>query len=65
MENQLLEEIRITDDDLRDLMSARASAVQTFLLGTEKVAAERLFIIAPKPVDSAFKGEDRVNLSLN
>ncbi len=65
MENQLLKRIQITDDDLRDLMQARANKVQTYLLQTEKVTAERLFIIAPKPIDASFKGEDRVNLSLD
>jgi len=29
------------------------------------VTAERLFLIAPKPLDAYFKGENRVNLSLN
>jgi hypothetical protein len=65
MQEQLVQKIEITNDDLRDLMQARAAKVQAFLLKTEKVTAERVFIIAPKPVDAAFKGQDRVNLSLD
>jgi len=65
MEDQLLQRIQITEDDLRELMQQRAKKVQTYLLKTEKVTAERLFITAPKPVGASSKGEDRVNLSLD
>ena len=65
MENQLLQKVQVTDDDLRDLMRQRASRVQSYLLKTEKVTAERLFITAPKPISASSKGEDRVNLSLD
>jgi hypothetical protein len=65
MEDQLVKRIQITDDDLRELMQARASKVQSRLLQTEKVTAERLFIIAPKPIDASFKGGLQVNLSLD
>ncbi len=64
-EDQLLQKIQVTDDDLRELMQQRANRVQSYLLKTEKVTADRLFITAPKPVNSSFKGEDRVNLSLD
>jgi hypothetical protein len=43
----------------------RAQRVQRALLQTEKVAAERLFILAPPVDDAASKGQSRVNLSLN
>lgn len=65
MEDQLLRKIQVTDDDLRDLMQQRANKVQSYLLNTEKVTAERLFITAPKPINSSFKAEDRANLSLD
>ncbi|MDB6124965.1 MAG: uncharacterized protein JWQ71_3958 [Pedosphaera sp.] len=65
MEGQLLKKIVITDDDLRTLMQERAKKVEDYLLQTGKVSAERLFIIAPKAIDASFKGENRVNLSLN
>jgi hypothetical protein len=65
MEDQLTKRIQITDDDLRDLMQARGNKVQAYLLQTGKVTAERLFIIAPKPVDAAAKGQSRVTMSLD
>ncbi|MDB6027353.1 MAG: uncharacterized protein JWM68_3576 [Verrucomicrobiales bacterium] len=65
METRLLSEIHISDDDLRDLMQDRARKVQGALLKTGKLGAERLFLLAPKTVDSSSKGETRVNLTLN
>ena len=65
MQDQLVEKIPITMDDLRDLMKARAARVQSYLLKTEKVTPDRLFIIAPKTVDKTFKGDSKVNLSLD
>jgi hypothetical protein len=46
-------------------MKARAASVQTYLLKTDKVTADRLFPIAPKPIDKSFKGEPKVNMSLD
>ena len=65
MESRLIGQIQVTDDDLRDLMVARAKKVQGALLNSGKVGAERLFLLAPKKFDETFKGEMRVNLSLN
>ena len=65
MEAQLLQKVEITDDDLRNLMNQRAAKVQAYLLQSGKVTADRLFITAPKHLDASFKGEDRVNLSLD
>ncbi|MDB6017599.1 MAG: hypothetical protein JWR19_2088 [Pedosphaera sp.] len=65
MEDQLVRRIQITDDDLRDLMQARAAKVQAYLLKTDQVTAERLFITKPKPIDAASKGKSRVNLALD
>ncbi len=65
MEAGLLGQINVTESELRALMQDRARKVEAYLLKTEKVTAERLFLIAPKPFDASFKGENRVNLSLN
>ncbi len=65
MEAQLAEKIEITNDDFRDLMQKRANQVQAFLLKTGKINGERLFVIAPKPFNEAFRGQDRANLSLD
>lgn len=65
MEAKLLERVKVEDGALRDLMQLRAQRVQGFLLKTEKVTAERLFIITPKPFDETYRGESKVNLLLN
>ncbi len=65
METELLARMDVGESDLRELMQARAQAVQGALLKTEKVTGERLFILAPKPADGATQGKSRVNLSLN
>jgi hypothetical protein len=65
MEEQLLQEIEITSDDFRQLMQDRANQVEGYLLESGKVTADRLFITAPKPIEANFKGEDRVNLTLD
>jgi hypothetical protein len=65
MEEQLLQKVEISNDDLRQLMQNRASQVQASLLQSGKVTPERLFITAPKPIQPNFKGEDRVNLTLD
>jgi hypothetical protein len=64
-EDQLMRKMQITGDDLRELMQRRAAQVQTYLLKTEKVTVDRLFITVPKTVDASFKGQDRANLSLD
>ena len=65
MEAVLFQQIKISSNDLVELMQARAKVVQRQLLKTEKVTDDRLFILAPKPADAASKGQSRVNLSLN
>jgi len=65
MEKELREAMKITDADLVDLMEERARKVKGYLLDPGNVAPERLFLIAPKPLDSTSKGEPRANLSLN
>jgi hypothetical protein len=65
METLLAEKIPLTDEEFRRLMTARARCVQDWLSQNGPVAADRLFLIAPKPVDAAYQGQSRVNLSLN
>jgi hypothetical protein len=65
MEAQLIGKIEVTDDDLLDLMKLRAASVQSYLLKSGKVTGDRLFITAPRPMNTASKGEDRVNLTLD
>jgi hypothetical protein len=63
-ETRIVETIEVTPDDFRALMQARADRVQKYLLQTGQVSAERMFIIAPKPVDPSSPGQSRVDLSL-
>ncbi len=65
MEQKLLPLYTATDEELRELIQQRAQVVQKFLLDSGKVEAERLFLVAPKPVDPTAKGTPRVNFSLN
>jgi hypothetical protein len=65
MEAELCAQANVTPDDVLQLKQARAQSVQGALLKTEKVTADRLFILAPLPADAASKGQSRVNLSLN
>ena len=63
-EARIIETIEVTPDDFRALMQARADRVQKYLLQTGQVSAERMFIVAPKPVDPSYQGQSRVDLSL-
>jgi hypothetical protein len=65
MEQRFMAASPATDDDLLDLAKQRAASVQKFLLDTGKVTAERLFLIAPKPVDPTVKGATRATFSLD
>lgn len=65
METLLLPGVPVSAEDLRQLMTARAQWVQDWLLTNGQVAADRLFLVAPKPVDAKYHGESRVTLSLN
>jgi hypothetical protein len=65
MEALLAEKITITDEDLRQLITARAHAVQDWLVQKGQVGADRLLLVSPKPVDANYRGESRVSLSLN
>jgi hypothetical protein len=65
MESKLCEQIVVSENDLRNMMKRRATAVQTYLIKVGKVEAERIFITAPKPMSLNSNGEDKVNLTLD
>ncbi len=64
MEQRLMAGLQVSDDDLRELMQARARAVQAALLESGKVSADRVAILAPKAIHRSGKGEARANFSL-
>jgi hypothetical protein len=64
MEQRLLADTRVTDDELRELMQMRARTVQSALLESGQIPPERVFILAPKSINSAAQGETRANFSL-
>ena len=65
MERLLADTVPVTNDDYRRLMEARARWVQDWLLQNGGVTADRMLLVAPKPVDTAYQGEARANLTLN
>jgi hypothetical protein len=65
MEDLLAEKVMITDEEFRQLSTSRARWVQDWLIQNGQVKDDRLFLIAPKPMDAGYRDERRVNLSLN
>jgi hypothetical protein len=65
MEELLAEQIEVSQEEFRELMTARSRWVQDWLLQKGTIATDRLFLVAPKPVDASYQGESRVNLLLN
>ncbi|MCX6905715.1 MAG: hypothetical protein NTW03_19990, partial [Verrucomicrobia bacterium] len=65
IETRLSSQLTVTDDELRSLMQERAKKVEAHLIQTGQIAPERVFRLAPKPFGQGYKGETRVNLSLN
>jgi hypothetical protein len=65
LETLLVTRTEVPPERLRQLMEARTRTVQDYLVSIGKVAADRLFLVPPKTPDATFKGEARVNLSLN
>jgi hypothetical protein len=63
MESLMLKNTQASDDDLRDLANRRARAVQDRLLATGQVTADRLSIVASKPVSSEQKEKTQAKLS--
>jgi hypothetical protein len=64
METKLIEVTEVTPADFKKLMDDRAATVQSYLLQSGKVEAERLTVAASKTVDASFQGSNRVNLTL-
>jgi hypothetical protein len=67
MEKLMLTNTQVTDDDLLELANQRAQAAKDALTREEKVALERVFLLAPKPADAAAEGKgkaSRVEFSL-
>jgi uncharacterized protein involved in outer membrane biogenesis len=52
MEKLMLQNTKVSDDDLRQVANQRAQVVRDALLATGQVGAERLFIVAGKPLTS-------------
>ena len=64
MEERLLADIRVSDDDLRDLEQGRARAVEKALLESGKVSADRVVILPAKTINRSAPGETRANFSV-
>jgi uncharacterized protein involved in outer membrane biogenesis len=58
MEKLIMQYAKVSDEDLRQLASQRAQVVRDTLLANNQVAAERLFVVAAKPLSS----EERAKL---
>ena len=65
METLIAAQIPVTEDAYAALMTLRARWVQDWLVQNGQVSAERLLLLAPKPVDASYRGESRAHLSLN
>jgi uncharacterized protein involved in outer membrane biogenesis len=63
MESLMLKNTQASDDDMRELANRRARAVQDRLLATGQVTADRLSIVAAKPVSSEEKEKTKAKLS--
>jgi hypothetical protein len=66
MEVLMLANIRVSDEDLRELANRRALDVKDYLVKARPVESERIFIVAPgapKPEDEKLK-QSRVDFSL-
>ncbi len=67
MEKLLLASIQITDDDLRQLASLRARTVKEMILKSQKIEANRIFLLEPKSLTPELKEKlrnSRVDFSL-
>jgi hypothetical protein len=69
MEKLMMQNAKASDDDMRQLANQRAQAVRDALLATGQAGAERLFVVAAKPLTADeranFKGKpNRVDFSM-
>ena len=58
MEKLMMQYAKVSDDDLRQLSTQRAQTVRDALLATGQVGADRLFVVAAKPLSN----EERAKL---
>jgi hypothetical protein len=65
MEALLASRAEVPTEEYLRLMRERSQAVQQYLTASGEITAERLFLIAPKPVPPGQAGQARVTLSLN
>ncbi|HXV80589.1 MAG TPA: DUF748 domain-containing protein, partial [Candidatus Binatia bacterium] len=63
MESLMLKHAQVTDDDLRNLANRRAQVVRDRLMASEQITADRLSIVAVKPVSSGEKEKVEAKLS--
>ena len=63
MEKLLFTQIAVTDNDLRQMATERAARVRDYLLKTEKVAPERIFLKEPAPVTEKKDNEGEASKS--
>jgi uncharacterized protein involved in outer membrane biogenesis len=63
MESLMLKNAQASDDDLRNLANRRAQVVQDRLLASGQVTADRVSIVAAKPVSSEEKEKAKAKLS--
>ena len=64
LENLLAERVEVSDNQLRELMTARARWAQDWLVQTGHVSADRVFLAAPKSLEASYQAASRVSLSL-
>jgi len=62
MEAMLAEKVPLGAEDYVGLMQARTEWVRDDLTGRGGVSADRLFLVAPKPVSTNAVGQSRVQL---
>jgi uncharacterized protein involved in outer membrane biogenesis len=63
MESLMLKHAQVTDDDLRNLANRRAQTVRERLVASGQVSADRLSIVASKPVSSEAQEKTKAKLS--
>jgi hypothetical protein len=65
MEHLLAVKTEVPAEVFIALMKARTQAVQEEMLRSGEIQADRIFLVAPKPVGAGFQGQARSSLSLN
>ena len=64
MEELLAEKVPVAHEEVLQLMTARARWVQNWLVQNGGIAAERVLLAAPRPVDANYQGKSRAMLTL-